>query len=107
MEQEQNKILSEAPEEKKFRGYTLNEIRYQRALAALQREFAKEKIFTQANRIRKRGVFGTGDKQGVMAKAGGIASKVLTGFNYVDYAMIGFSAFTTLRKVFKFFRKKK
>lgn len=106
MEKENNiPAVTEIAEKPKFKGYTINEIRYQRALAALQRQFAKEKIISQATRIRKRGLFGTSEKKGVMAKAGGVASKMLTGLNYVDYALIGFSVFGTLRKVFKLFRK--
>ncbi|MCM1290951.1 MAG: hypothetical protein NC201_00945 [Prevotella sp.] len=103
---ENNQIQSNNQEPVQFHGYTLDEIRYQRALSALQREFAKEKIISQVTKIRKRGVFGLNEKPGTLAKAGGVASKILGGLNYVDYALIGFSAFSTIRKVFKFFRRK-
>ena len=92
---------------KAFKGYTLEDIHYQRALILLQRQFAKEKIVADVHKIRKRGPFGTGDKSSPLAKAGGIASKFITGFNYVDYVLLGFSAFSTVRKVFRFFHKKK
>lgn len=93
--------------EKAFKGYTLEDIHYQRALVLLQRQFAKEKIMADVHKIRKRGPFGTGDKSSPLAKAGGLASKFITGFNYVDYVLLGFSAFSTVRKVFRFFRKKR
>ena len=101
----QKTVVEETVATQDFKGYTLHEIRYYRALAALQREFAKEKLVAQALRMRRRGIMGSGSNRGVMAKAGGIASKLFGGMNYVDYAMMGFSAFSTIRKIFKFFRK--
>ncbi|MDE6558710.1 MAG: hypothetical protein K2K29_02345, partial [Muribaculaceae bacterium] len=39
-------------------------------------------------------------------KAGAIAQKLLGGMNYFDYAVIGFSVFSNVRKFFKIFKKK-
>lgn len=91
-----------------FAGYTLEEIQYQRALVLLQREFAKEKMVRDVHKIRKRGPFGVGGKDASpLVKAGSVAQKFITGFNYVDYALVGFSAFSTVRKIFRFFSRKK
>lgn len=107
-EQKQIPAASEAAKENSFKGYTLEDIHYQRALVLLQREFAKEKIAADIRKIRKRGPFGVGgSNNSSLAKAGTIAQKFLTGFNYVDYALVGFSAFSTIRKIFRFFKKKK
>lgn len=94
-------------EEKPFRGYTLEEIEYQRAYLLLQKEFAKAKIIEDVDSLRQIKVFGGRSGKGnAVLKVGSLASKILSGMNYLDYAMIGFSAFGTLRKVFRFFRKK-
>lgn len=108
MEQKSNidkavEIVAEKPE---FRGYTLDEIRYRRALAAMRREYSKEKIINGMTRLRKRAVFG-GKESGVVGKAGSLASKLFSGLNYIDYAMVGFTAFSAIKKVFRIFRKKK
>lgn len=96
--------------DKKAAGYTLEDLRYRRALAALQKEFAKEKMLHGLNRIKKYNVL-TGNpsnaKIGSLAKAGTLASRLLGGLNYLDYVMIGFSLFGTVRKAFRLFGKKK
>lgn len=106
---EQNREIEKVPEivvdETSFRGYTLDEIRYQRALAALRKEYAKEKIFNDLASVRKRVSFGS--KEGIAGKAGTLAQKMFSGLNYLDYAMVGYTAFSAIRKFFKLFRKKK
>lgn len=89
-----------------FKGYTLEEIRYQRALVALQKEFSKTKIIRTAHNITRSNPLAP-SASSMSGKVGFVASKLLTGLNYLDYAMIGFSVFGTARKVFSFFRKKK
>lgn len=92
---------------KEFKGYSIEELRYQRALIALRRDFCLGKIVENADKIRKRGIFGgTGEtKRG--PQIGGLFSKLITGLGYMDYAMIGMSLFGTGRKIFKFFKGKK
>lgn len=94
----------------KFKGYSLEELRYQRALVMLQREFAKEKITTKMRRIANGKILSSGSatsKGSGLMRAGSLASKILTGLNYADYVMIGFSAFGTIRKVVSFFTRRK
>lgn len=103
----ENLVVSEKSD---FKGYSLEELRYQRALTMLRREFAKQKINTRLNHIKNTNAFtgtASGSKASGLVRAGTIASKVLTGLNYMDYIMIGFSAFGTVKKVVNFFRKKK
>ena len=93
-----------------FKGYSLEELRYQRALLMLKREFAKQKFNSRIRHIKNTNAFtgtASGSKSSGLVRAGSIASKVLTGLNYMDYIMIGFSAFGTVRKVFSLFRKKR
>lgn len=95
--------------EKKFEGYTLEEIRYQRALVALQKEFCKAKLYRNLHSLQKKNPFSSAASPGknLPGKFGFVAGKLLTGFNYIDYALVGFSIFGTVRKIVSFFRRKK
>lgn len=91
-----------------FNGYKLQELRYQRALASLKKEFAKEKALAGLNAMKEKTAFGRlSGKVSSLGKAGGLLPKVLSSLNYADYAMLGFSVFGTVRKVWKFFKRKK
>lgn len=98
----------DAPHKKdSFKGYSMEDLRYQRALVAMRKEFCKSKIAHSAHRIRKQGFFGRNGSTSRMAHAGNLASKVISGLSYLDYVMIGMSMFGTGRKIYKFFRGKK
>lgn len=91
-----------------FKGYSLEELRYQRALVALQKEFTKSRIIRNTHNLQKSNPFNPATAASSLpGKMGFLASKLFTGINYLDYALIGFSIFGTARKVFSFFRKKK
>lgn len=94
-------------EKKAFKGYTIEELRYQRALVALQKEFCKSKVLHNADKIRNRKLIGDSDGSSKIAKFGSIAGKVLTGLNYLDYVMLGISLFGSGKKIYKFFKRKK
>lgn len=101
--------ISETPKTT-FKGYSLEDIRYRRAVVALQKEFTKQKIFTNITKVQRQSPFSrdyTPSKGGIMGKTGAIAGKLITGLNYMDYVMLGFSIFNSGRKIFKFFRRKK
>lgn len=102
-----NEPHEEAPHKKdSFKGYSMEDLRYQRALVAMRKEFCKSKIAHTAHRIRKQGFFGRSGNTSRMAHAGSLASKVISGLSYLDYVMIGMSVFGTGRKIYKFFHKK-
>lgn len=89
-----------------FHGYTIEELRYQRALVALQKEFCKNKIFKNVNNLKKADLFAPVSGAGKFgAKSSSLVSKLLSGLNYLDYAMLGFSAFKSGRKIFRLFKK--
>ncbi len=90
-----------------FKGYSIEELRYQRALIALRKDFCKSKMIHNMDRIRKRGFFGRNGTTSRVAHVSGLASKIMSGLGYLDYVMIGMSIFGTGRKIFKFFRGKK
>lgn len=78
-----------------FKGYTLSQLRYQRALVALRREYCKDDILASMEKARKLSPFSKEGKSGL----GGVAGKIVGGLNFLDMAMIGFSAFNAIRKI--------
>ncbi len=102
------KIVSSNPHnDPGFKGYTMAELRYQRALLALKREYCKENIMETAVKIHHDSPFSSDGQKSLMKNVGGVASKVIGGLNYVDYLLIGFSAFSSIRKVLHFFKRGK
>ena len=96
-------------DKKNFKGYTIEELRYQRALVALQKEFCKSKMLHKVDRVKNHKFFGGDDKSsssGLM-KVGSIAGTLLRGIGYLDYIMIGMSLFGSGRKIYKFIKGKK
>lgn len=99
-----DKVLDEKP---KFAGYTLDDLRYRRAVVALRKEFAREKLVEDYENVRHWSPFAQDGKGKKASKAATIARKLIGGLNYLDYAMIGLSLFSSARKVAGFFKPKK
>lgn len=96
------------PEPREAKGLTISEIRYQRALIALQKEFCKEKIGHSVRNLKNTSPFSKNyDSKTSGNRVGALASKLLHGLNYLDYAVIGFSVFSNVRKITSLFRKRK
>lgn len=90
-------------------GMTIDEIRYRRALLALKKDFCKEKVINHKQKILSSSPFSKGykaPKGTVMGRTGAIVAKLAGGLNYLDYVMMGVSAFQTGRKIFNVFRRK-
>lgn len=101
--------ISEEPKSQ-FKGYSLEDIRYRRALVALQKEFCKQKALNKVRNLRSHSPFSKNyapARGGGIGKVGAIAGKLLYGLNYLDYAMLGLSVFSSIRKVVGFFRRRK
>lgn len=95
----------EAPEA--FEGYTLDEIRHHRALMSVRKEFAKAKAFENLDALKDHNPFGPNSKMKAASRLGSLPVKLVKGLNYTDYIMLGLSTFSTARKLFSLFRKKK
>ncbi len=97
------------PNPRPVKGLTISEIRYQRALVALQKEFCKEKIGVSVRKLKNASPFSKNfnSKKVPAGRIGALAGKLISGMNYLDYAVIGFSAFSNVRKILGFFKKKK
>lgn len=111
MTQKENGKTRQNPEDQdriSFKGYTIEELRYQRALTALRKEHAKEKLEATLNRLNPRSR--RDEPKGMSGKAlmlaGNVASKVFSNLTVLDYVLMGFSAFGTVRKGIKFFKRK-
>ena len=107
---EKDTAKASSPQEKlndDFKGYTLDELRYQRALVLLKREFLKEKAMEEVKEVKSRIPVLNGKSPLDTMSPSGILGSVVKGLNYADYLMLGFSLFNAGRKVFSLFRKKK
>ena len=93
--------------ENDFKGYTIEEIRFHRALVAMEADFCKAKILKNLNNLQKFNPLSPGSSNTLPGKAGSIALKLINGLNYMDYIMLGWSLFNGGRKVFSFFKGKK
>ena len=93
--------------ENEFKGYTIEEIRFQRALTALEADFCKTKVIKSWNNIQKMNPLSPSSGSSIPGKAGSIALKLINGLNYMDYVFLGWSVFSGARKVFSFFKGRK
>lgn len=102
-------IIVEKP---KFKGYTIEEIRYQRALVAMRKEFCKVKLMESIERLRPKSskkepavTFMTGSSTKTLFSR--VATTVFKSMNSIDYVLLGISAFSTIRKGIKMLKRKK
>lgn len=93
--------------ENEFKGYTIEEIRFKRALVAMEADFCKTKIFRSWNNIQASNPLMPGNKTSIGGKAGAVALKLVSGLNYLDYVLLGLSVFKGTKKIFSFFRGKR
>ena len=105
---EKEKLAQEIVSPKnEFKGYTIEEIRFQRALIAMEADFSKTKLLKSWNNVQKFNPFSPSSSASIPGKAGSIALKLINGLSYMDYVMLGWSVFSGAKKVFTFFRKGK
>lgn len=109
----EEKVLPQDPLEftPEFKGYTLNEIRYRRALVAVKRDLIAERLLAEKRRITSLKFLskekGTGK---LLTKTKPIVNTILKGLSYSDYITLGITMFSSVRKVasiFSAFRRKK
>lgn len=99
-----NAELISAP---RFKGYTIDQVRYQLVYQSLQREFCKERMINNFKRTLNSTPFGTSGKSRGGMMGIGLLGPLLKGLSYADYIIAGFSAFKTVKSIFSIFRKKK
>lgn len=108
--QTNNNIPAESPQStpKHFNGYTLDELRYRRTFVLLQREFCKEQLQSHMRHLTNRNsaMYRGHDKPSSLLAPGSFLTRLTRGLGYADYIMFGISAFTAVKKITSFFRKK-
>lgn len=100
-----------APEETElpeFKGYSMEELRYRRAMMALKKDFCRERIRTNFNAIRHPGGRSeSGNALSRFQKVANVTAKLFANAKVMDIALIGLSVFGSGRKIYKLFGKKK
>ena len=83
----------------KWKGYTLADLRYQRAITHVRMEMERERLANSMTRFS--------DMKGKLNFPGGngLLQKVLAGFSVLDYALLAMSTVRQIRKVYKFFKR--
>ncbi|MDE5872252.1 MAG: hypothetical protein K2H22_09965, partial [Muribaculaceae bacterium] len=87
--QNTDKIVKPVEDPLQFNGFTLDEIRHQRALIAVRKEFAKAKILEQIDTLKERNPFAPDGSLKAAARLGTLPMKIMRGLNYTDYIMMG------------------
>ncbi len=95
---EKNPII--APEDglEKWRGYSLADLRYQRAINHVKMEMERERL---GNRMAKLNDM----KVSLNLPGSGILHKIFAGFSILDYAILAITTGKQIRKVYRFFKK--
>ncbi len=106
---DKDKNSVEIQEVVKFKGYTMEELRYQRAMMALRKEFCKAKVMESVSNLKTGGKSRKESNNGTskFAMAGRIASKLFSNLNTLDYILMGISLFGTAKKGYRLIRGKK
>ena len=79
---------------KPWKGYTIDELRYQQAYTAVRMQIDRQKLFSTVSQMRG----------GMMSLKGtGLLGRMLSNLSYVDYA---FMAFRIGRQEFRLFRRR-
>ncbi len=91
-----------------FKGYSIEELRYQRAMIALRKEFCRQKVINSVDSIRHPG--GKGSDVGAFSKfqkVAAVVAKLFANKNVLDYALVGLSVFGSGRKIYKLIGRRK
>lgn len=106
MAQNNNSTRFVAPHHKEnFRGYSIQELRNQRIITGLRRDFLREKLMAEITSIRK--PTSSDEDGGKKSKWMAIAGNVMKMMSYADFIAVGMALFRSGRKVASIFRRRK
>lgn len=95
--------------ETRFKGYTIAELRYRRALVAVKKDFLRHELLAEKEYFSSIGK--VSGKFGNVAKSVGrsapIVGKILKGLSVIDYITLGISLYSGINRIVGRFRKKK
>lgn len=89
-----NGSASGGTNQQEWRGYTLEELRYQRALAAIRCEIGNEKLKSSVANVQN-GIKSNG------LRSVFFSSNVLSGLKFADYLILGFKLSRLVSKLWK------
>lgn len=93
--------------EEEFKGYTLDELRYQRALLLIKREFLRDKAIEESKKIKDKIPLINGNSGLGEITTKGVIGKVIRGLDFADYLLLGFQAIRIGKKFGSMFKRKK
>lgn len=106
-QEKENKVPgSGVQREQEFKGYTMDELRYQRALVALKKEFLREKAIKQTKEIKEQVPLLNGKAPSIGGGSRGIMGKLIKGLSFTDYILLGFQMLKIGKKIGSIFGKK-
>ncbi|WP_289158668.1 hypothetical protein [uncultured Muribaculum sp.] len=82
----------------KWKGYTLADLRYQRAINHVRMEMERERLANSMTRLNDM-------KSKFTLPGNGLLQKVFAGFSIFDYALLAITTGKQIRKVYRFFKK--
>lgn len=91
------------PQKDGFKGFTLKELRFQRALNQVKLEIGKERLLSRTNNFLNKNK----ESGGKLAWGFDMAKRVVNGLSYIDLILLAFQGGKQLRKIFGFFGRKK
>lgn len=94
------------PQEEDFKGYSMDELRYQRALLLIRREFMREKAIKESKKITSQIPIVNGHSflSGMTPK--GVVGKLIRGLSFADYLMLGFQGVRIGKRIFSLFKRR-
>lgn len=105
-EKKEKKNSAEESKEQDFKGYSMDELRYQRALVALKKEFLKEKALKQTETIKEQLPLINGKMPSGKISGSGVMGKILKGLSFADYLLLGFQGVRIVKKIGTIFKRK-
>lgn len=105
--EEKNKETQADVSGPEFKGYTLEELRYQLALTLVKKEFLKEKALHQTLAIKDQIPLVNGKSPVKVGLPGGLFGKLMRGLDFADYIMLGFQAVKIGKKLGTVLKKRK
>jgi len=107
----EEKLLPEdnLPKEAEFKGYTISQLRYRRAMIAVKKEYALQELISEKHKFSSRSNFGGkfGSVARTVSNSAPVISRIFRGLSYMDYITVGLSLYGGVRKIVRRFRKKK
>lgn len=101
-------VAHDVNEGKEFKGYTLDELRYQRALLMIKKEFLKERAMHNVEAIKSHIPLVNGKNPiGHSSSSNGILGKIMKGLDFADYLVLGMQVVKIGKKIGRVFKRKK